>query len=236
MTTATATTATATALRPQCPKLIAGPDAGPARGLGYRRRYRIEAAPGACLVQRVRTHIRYLVGSVPWAEFRQTYHEFFAFDADAPADAHVVDLHDFDLVRDGWRQAVILGLVRRHLAPGASGPTGEAELHLCKQFVLAPGEVRDAAPRRFGPGVTFGVCADGPSGPSGATLRLRRGDGTWTDAQPMAPGPAGFAVAGRASFATSPRLGAFECFRYHFASLAGRLADRGTYLPHRTQP
>ena len=197
---------------------------------GYHRGYEVCARGGRCQLQRVRVHIQYTVAGVRVADYRQTYYEFFRFDAD---DASLVDTHDFDLARDGWRQSVIVGLLRRHRAADASMPAGEARLRVCKQFTIGEGVVADDAGRELQAGAMFGLLASGPSGPSRTRLKIARGDGSVTVLDDLPPCPAGYPVQGSGYFATSRGARAFECFRYRFANLTGRFADRGAYLPHR---
>ena len=197
---------------------------------GYHRAYAVHARGGRCQLQRVRVHIQYSCGGERIADYRQTYYEFFAFDSD---EAHLVDTHDFDLARDGWRQQVLVDLVRKRRAPGSPMPAGEIELHVCKQFSIAPGEVSGSAARELTPRASFGLLAQGPSGPSRTRLKIARGDGTWAAIDSLPPCPAGYPVQGSGSFATDNGGRAFECYRYRFANLTGRFTDRGTYVPHR---
>jgi hypothetical protein len=201
-----------------------------ARHRGYHRRYEVHARGGRCQLQQVRVHIRYLCGGERVADYRQTYSEFFRFERD---DASLVDTHDFDLARDGWRQSVIVGLVRRHRAEGTALPTGEAELDVRKQFSIAPGDVRGDAGAELRPGATFGLLRDGPGGPSRTRLTIARGDGLPVVIDDLPSCPPGYPVQGTGSFATSRGGRAFEHYRFRFANLTGRFADRGGYHPIR---
>ena len=221
-------TALADPTNPALPRPLPAP--AHAEHRGYHRRYEVHAGGGRCQLQRVRVHIRYTCGGARIADYRQTYYEFFRFDDDQQS---LIDTHDFDLVRDGWRQSVIVDLVRRNLAEGMPMPTGEAALRVCKQFSIAPGVVRDDAARELRPGAWFGLLAAGPSGPSRTRLSIARGDGSIAVIDELPPCPPGYDVRGSGSFATSEGGRAFECYRYRFANLTGRFADRGAYLPHR---
>ena len=53
-------------------------------------------------MQQVRCRIHFTVADELVADFRQVYTECFVFDS---ADSVIVDTHDFDLWRDGWRKA-----------------------------------------------------------------------------------------------------------------------------------
>ena len=202
---------------------------------GYHRAYTVHAAAGLCQLQRVRVHIQYHCGRELLADYRQTYYECFAFDHE---QASVVDTHDFDLMRDGWRQSVISGLLKQHRATGASQASGEPRLSVKKQFLLGKGLVEDGAARQIHPGAHFGLLANGrasvngPSNPSNTSLRIARGNGTWHTIHTLPACPAGYEVAGTGTFLTSSGLRAFEHFRFRFASMAGTFNDRGQYTPH----
>lgn len=196
-----------------------------ATGCGYRRDYRVSAAAGRCQVQRVLVRIRYLVAGRLVADYRQRYAEFFAFDTD---DGALIDTHDFDLMRDGWRQSVIAGLVRAGRGRDAASLRGEARLCVHKQFTIGAGVVRDVEPRELAPGARFGLLLDGPSGRSRTRLSIARDDGTWSHRDDLPPCPPGYPVAGRGAFASGRRARAVEVFHYRFATLAGRFADRCT--------
>jgi len=196
---------------------------------GYQRRYEVHARGGRCQLQRVRVHIRYTSAGRTVADYRQTYYEFFRFDAD---DASLVDIHDFDLSRDGWRQSVIVDLVRRHRADGVAMPAGEAGLQVAKQFTIAAGDVDGDAGEPLRPGASFGLLQAGPSGPSRTRLTIARGDGSCAVIDDLPVAPAGYPVQGTGSFATPDGGRAFECYRYRFANLSGRLTERGAYRAH----
>jgi hypothetical protein len=207
------------------------PATPPPLRVGYGRAYRVRADDGRCQLQRVRVHIRYQSGGVVWADYRQCYWEFFRFDDDGAA---ATDVHDFDLMRDGWRQSVIVGLVRQH-GPAAA-TAGEATLEVKKQFVIGAGSVRDAAPVEVAPGAWFGLLAAGPDGPTRSVLRIARGDGTSHTIDTLAACAADVPVGGRGRFAAGPRHRAFELYQHDFANLTGRFRDRGGYVSNRTRP
>jgi len=209
------------------PTHVAVRDAAPPLRRGYWRDYAVGADGGRCQLQRVRVHVRYHCGDALLADYRQTYYEFFAFERD---DAALVDTHDFDLVRDGWRQAVIVALLRRHGVDRALLARGAPRLTVHKQFTIAPGQVRDAAPRELRPGAAFGMLAAGPSGPARASLRVAAGAG-WRRLDDLPPCPAGYPARGVGTFATRRGHRAFERYRHDFASLAGAFVDRARYTP-----
>lgn len=211
------------------PTLVASPAEQRELRRRYHRAYTLTGAGAPCLVQRVRVHIKYHSGPELCADYRQTYYEFFQFDR---PDAQLVDTHDFDLMRDGWRQSVIQGLLKQHRAPTQPKPSGEPLLTVHKQFVLAAGEVHDARPREIRDGAHFGLLAIGPSGPSRTTLRIARGDGSWHTIHSLPPCPAGYPVAGTGTMTSKQGWRAFERYRFAFATLAGAFVDRGSYLPH----
>lgn len=205
---------------------------------GYRRCYRLQLQPGECLLQRVRVHARYRQGNRCVADFRQTYYEFFAAPHDADRPTHAIDVHDFDVLRDGWRQAVIVGLLRDGRPGALALPPGEATLVVKKQFVLGPGRVLtdaghadDAAGEPVDGGARFGLLLRGPGGASRARLRLRGRDGDWRDAATPAATPPGHVVAGTGIFLAARGVRAFEHFLYRYATQTGSFSDNGGYRP-----
>ena len=148
----------------------------------------------------------------------------------------MVDTHDFDVVRDGWRQSLIRSLVQRHRDPAMSPPDGEPTLSVKKQFTIAAGSVRGAQPTKLAPGIQFGCLTRGPSGASRSRLRIARGDGSWVRIRGLPHGPAGYGLAGTGTFDRTAALRtigfrAFEHFHYRFARLHAHFADRGGYRP-----
>ncbi|MEZ6037389.1 MAG: hypothetical protein R3F29_07910 [Planctomycetota bacterium] len=230
------------------PRPHGAPPTAAALQRGYRRDYEVRAPAGTGLLQRVRVHIRYRCGGQVLVDYRQTYFEFFRFRHGEPS---LIDTHDFDLSRDGWRQAGIVALVRRHRAPGCPLPSGEPVVDVQKQFTIAVGEVVDARLREHRPGAWFGLLASGPGGPSRTVLRIARGDGTTVTRDDLRPCPPGSPIAGHGVFATDsppaptcPTPGsadesaatsggwrAFEHYRHHYANQLGVFADRGGYVP-----
>ncbi|MCB9877488.1 MAG: hypothetical protein H6835_07805 [Planctomycetes bacterium] len=199
---------------------------------GYCRCYRVALLPGECLLQRVRVHVRFVQGGQRLADFRQTYYEFFAAPA-GPGEGpvHAIDVHDFDLLRDGWRQAVIVGLVREQRRGGPALPRGEAVLDVRKQFLLGHGDVVDDAGVIVDGGARFGLLRGGPGGASGTVLRIRDGAAAFREITSLCPGPRGHRVAGTGTFTAARGLRAFEHFRYRYANQTGTFSDNGGYLP-----
>lgn len=215
------------ALAPPAPRPLAAVTA--LTGGGYRRRFELSAAPGSCLLQRVRTRIRYVEGRTLVAELRQTYWEFFRFPADP--EATVVDTHDFSVRRDGWRQAAIRALVRRHGgSPDAAVRGGAPVLTVTKSFLLAAGTVTGESAQPVDGGTEFGFLTTGDRGERSRTsLLVATDDPTAPHHVDLEPCPPGYPVAGTGHFTVSAGHAATERFRYHFASLAGRCRDRAGY-------
>ena len=216
-----------------------GPVAGPAARSGnlgrfYRRAYTLRGQRDTCLLQRVSVHIRYRRGAHVVVDYRTTYFEFFQFEAEG---ATVLDVHDFDVVRDGWRQAAIDALLRRHL-PTADRTTARGEPHLdvVKTFALGFGTVQGAKVQPVADGVKFGFVTFGATRAaqnafqSGATLQLSPGENLPPIHVPgHSPCPPGSTISGTGVFTSRTGWRAIEHFRYRFACLAGSLRDRAGY-------
>ncbi|HEX5052274.1 MAG TPA: hypothetical protein VFZ65_10910 [Planctomycetota bacterium] len=210
------------------PELTAS--AGETNGTSYRRTYRLFGRAGTCLLQRVRVRIRYRSGTQVLVDYRGIYHEFFAFAQDG---AVVVDVHDFDVVRDGWRQAAIEQLLRRHLPAGfVRSRKGIPRLDVHKAFTLGEGAVLGTRPIDVAPGVTFGFLESGHDGPS--RVRLTVGAGPEMPRHAIAglsPCPSRQTIAGSGTFVGRRGWRASERFHYSFACLSGSLRDRNGYRP-----
>ncbi|MCK5941784.1 MAG: hypothetical protein KAI24_07445, partial [Planctomycetes bacterium] len=200
---------------------------GLVRSRGYRRAYRVRASAGACQLQRVHVRIRYRVGGHDLATFDQLYHEFFRFEA--PDAGPLMDVHDFDVVRDGWHPGSFLGLVDRHRV--ARRPDGSPELIVGKRFVIGRGAVTGDAAVELEDGASFGFLASAQGRRSATRLRVARGDGTFATFSDLPPCPDGFPVAGSGTRRPGPTFTACERFRYRFAHLLGDFVDRGGYRP-----
>lgn len=208
----------------------------------YARRYRISGASGQCLLQRVAVRIRFAHGEHCVAKYRQTYYEFFQFDR---SDDTAIDVHDFDYMRDGWRQAVIAQLFRQHglSAQALQSVPGERVLTVQKSFYLAPGEVVNTQPHVVAGGARFGLLAHGPDGPSRVAMQLCRPDtaklpsANCIEIAGLPKSPAGFAIAGEGQF-TCGRAGqtggqtgwqTTECLQLHFATLTDSTSGAASY-------
>lgn len=203
-------------------------------GRSYRRAYTLRGGRDTCLLQRVSVHIRYRRGTHVVVDYRTTYFEFFQFEAEG---ATVLDVHDFDVVRDGWRQAAIDALLRRHL-PTADHSTARGEPHLdvVKTFALGFGAVQGAQAQPVAEGVRFGFVTFGATRAprnaflSGATLQLSPGENQPPIHVPgHSPCPPGSTICGTGVFTSRTGWRAIEHFRYRFACLAGSLRDRAGY-------
>lgn len=200
----------------------------PSDGRFYRRVYALQGNRGTCLLQRVGVHIRYRCGSRVLVLYRTSYCEFFQFERDG---ASVLDLHDFDVVRDGWRQAAIDALLRRH-APHVDykANSGEPQVDVVKTFSLGFGAVEGVQPQPVADGVTFGFVALGATPAAPATLHLSVDE----NLPPIrvagsSPCPPGSTISGSGVFTSPVGWRAVEYFRYRFACLAGSLRDREGY-------
>lgn len=197
---------------------------------GYRRAYRLAGPAGDCWLQLVTVHVRYRCGDTVLVDYRARYGEWFRFARDG---ASAVDVHDFDLRRDGWSQARMLALLQRHGAPRTARWPGEPRLHVRKAFVLGRGIVQDEQGVEVGDGVRFGFLPHCAGHAAAATLLAHAGNsGTRPIAAPS-PFPARVAIAGRGVFTAAHGHRTFERFDHEFACGTGTLRDRGCYRPAR---
>jgi hypothetical protein len=220
--------ANAAAMAPRRPLLQTA--VPPNSGRYYRRVYALQGDRGTCLLQRVGVHIRYRCGSRVLVDYRTSYCEFFTFERDGTT---VLDLHDFDAVRDGWRQAAIDALLRRH-APHAAhkykGASDEPQLEVVKTFALGFGTVEGAQSQPVADGVTFGFVAFGATPAAPARLRLSIDENLPPiDVPGRSPCPPGTTITGSGAFTSDCGWRAVEHFRYRFACLVGSLRDREGY-------
>jgi hypothetical protein len=201
--------------------------------------YDLRGQAGTHAVQRVTTRIRVFCGEHPLAEYRGSYAEYFRFAADGSlgrvGGEPVLDIHDFDLRRDGWCAMSLRRLTRefalrdarRRLCARSGGLRVECE----KSCLLGPGQVEDVQPvRRTDDGGEFGFLAEGP-GPCQATLQLSCCGGGERQEVPLSSAvPAGLPASGRGRFAGQQGWAARERFTYTFALQRGDLDGATDYV------
>jgi len=194
----------------------------------YGRRYAMTGSTGQCLVQRVSVRIHYSRGPHTLASYRQTYYEFFQFDQD---EQSIVDVHDFDYSRDGWRPAVLTNLFKHHgIEPGAlRGVAGDPVLKVTKTFVLATGTVRGALPQHVAGGGKFGILEGGPDGPSRVEMRLKMPGSPAVAVAGLAAYPRHLPASGQGYFADAVAWRTSEHLRLHYASNSASVAGAPTY-------
>ena len=143
----------------------------------------MRAEPGLVALQRVETEVRLLRDGRPLIEYLGSYWEWFRFAAD---DEARVDVHDFDLRRDGWSPGRLRKLLARH---GLSDPGGDGVLECRKRFLYLPGRVRGERSLREGRGgFGFLEAVEGLEAPSPPAAELRLFDLAQERAPLQAPG------------------------------------------------
>lgn len=203
-------------------------DASRCDGRSYRRVYAFATDRPGDWLQTVVVAVQYRVGGRVVVDYRARYHEFFAV---APEGVGTVvrDVHDFDLWRDGWRQAAIRDWLDAQCRARDSMPDGAPELLVRKRFVLRRAALVAHRQLAIAPGIGFGFLRDGPGGPTALCVRL-----FGAPIQPpagMSAVPKGLAAAGWAEAASAPAFSTVECFTHRFACLAGALDARDGYRP-----
>ncbi|HBP22765.1 MAG TPA: hypothetical protein DEA08_33920 [Planctomycetes bacterium] len=197
---------------------------------GYERRYRMSADPGVVALQRVETEVRLLRDGRPLVEYVGAYWEWFRFAAE---DGPRVDIHDFDMRRDGWSPGRLRKLLARH---GLRDPGGDGVLECRKRFLFLPGRVRDERSLREGEG-GFGFLEEvrglAEPAPPGAQLRLF----DLTSDQPPAevpgswqPGPRAWAKGQGEPLTPDSGWSCVERYALRFATQRVELDDGGGYV------
>ncbi len=204
-----------TTLALPCPAPAPGPPDPP---VGYARSYEVDGRPGVCALQRVETRIRLWRGDQAVVDYWGRAFELFRWEEED--DVHL-DVHDFDLRRDGWSAPRLRRLLRRH---GVREPAGPARLEYAKSFTIGLAEAEGVVDAPRTPG--FGWVAEGPDGPTEARLLLVGGSTV-----PARAIPPRARAAGRARWVASEGWGVTERFGYVHALLRGSLDDGGGYAP-----
>jgi hypothetical protein len=220
------------------PALLAPPmrlESSRGDGRSYRRVYAFAADRPGDWVQTVTVAVHYRVGGRVVVDYRARYHEFFAVALHGVGTV-VRDVHDFDLWRDGWRQAAIRDWLDVQCRARGSMPGGAPELLVRKRFVLRRAALAAHRAEAVAPGVGFGFLRDGPGGPTALCVRLF-GTSIQLPAG-MGAVPKGLPAAGRAEPAPGPVFGTVERFTHRFACLTGVVNARDGYrqLPETVLP
>jgi len=200
---------------------------------GYLRHYEFRAERPECLIQSVAVQIVYYLGDQWLVAYRSRYHEYFELAGDGVA---VIDRHDFDVVRDGWRQAAIEELRRKWLPPQCRPKlAGRARLVVRKNFVLGRGQVVGGQPTEIAAGVRFGFLAQQCGRNARARILLHAGAASApVELLDVSPLPTRDTAAGSGLFIAPHGWRACERYRYDFACLSGSLQEdpgyRSTHL------
>jgi hypothetical protein len=185
------------------------------------------------LLQEVRTEVDFCSGDHVLVTYRGYYAEYFRLDAAGtlgPATDRLVDLHAFDLRRDGWGQDQVMALLKRWGVPPAGRRCRQApSLRLRKRFLLGEGRLHGAVPQLGAEGgAAFGVLASGPAGEAWGRLTATPLQGP--PLSRVAPPLHGVTGLGHGHFTAESGWQAQERFEFQFLTLTPTLEAR-SYEP-----